>query len=316
MILKGRSRGHASQLAGYLFREKNDAIKVLELFGTCAHQLDQRGVIDAMKEFDEYGQLTQATKTVFHLVINPDDLDQMDKGKWQHAVTAAEKALGFEGQPRAVVMHHYQGKDHLHVAWSRVDLETHTLKSDSFTNLKLVAAAREIEIELGLKRIQGKERRSAKQQDKQLKGEDRRPNQREKEIQRFQEKAADRSGQELKRSIAIAWHQSENGREFRDRLAAAGLQLVRDEQRGPVVMDANRVVFSPARYVEGLQVPEVKTKCADILRDLPTVDQARNPFKPALSPRKAEKLIRQKLKIQISNDPKRTPLGSYEPGPF
>jgi hypothetical protein len=318
VILKGRSRGHGSQLARYLFAEKNDAVKVLELRGACAHELNQNGLVDALKEFDEYGKLTQGQKTIFHLAIAPSELDRMDTSKWQHAVTTAEKALGFEDQPRAVVMHHFEGKDHLHVAWSRVDLEEHKLKSDSFTNLKLVKAAREIELDLGLMRLPERQRGSerARQLDTELKTKQqqerpREPKQREREVQRFQHGQADRSEKELKRSIAIAWHQSENGHEFRDQLKASGLQLVKGD-RGPVVMDANRTVFSPARYIEDVKVKDVREKCADVMRELPTVDQARDPFRSALSPRKAQNLIRQKLKQQISNDPKRTPLASFE----
>jgi len=326
MILKGRSRGHASQLARYLFSEKNDAVKVLELRGTCAHQLEQRGLIDAMKEFDEYGKLCKGEKTVFHLAIAPSDLDQMNPAKWQHAVAKAEQALGFEDQPRAVVMHSFEGKEHLHVAWSRVDLETHKLKSDSFTNLKLCNVARDIEFDLGLMRLPDIHRGSARaqqlQQDlttapasRQEESRQRKPSQRSEEIKRFQAENSDRSERELKRAIATAWHQSDNGQQFRDRLAAEGLQLVTGN-RGPVVMDANRNVFSPARYIEDVKVRDVKEKCADVLRDLPTVDQARDHGRKAmLSPRQARNMLQRKLKLQISNDPQRTPLAGFDIGP-
>jgi hypothetical protein len=313
MILKGRSRGHASQLARYLFHEKNDAIKVLDIRGTCAQELTRAGLIDAMKEFDEYGKLTSGQKTVFHLAIAPSDFDRMDSGKWQYAIGKAEEALGLDGQPRAVVMHRFEGKEHIHVAWSRVDLETHTLKNDSFTNLKLCNAARDIELDLGLLKLpdihRGHER--ARQLTAELTGEQnqqqRKPKEREKEIQRFTEEEGHHSKNELKRAIASAWHQSGSGEEFRELLTRQGYELVRGD-RGAVVMDAERNVYSPARYIEGVKVKEINAKCADVLDELQSVDQARHHGgKAVLTPNKAKKMTRAKLRLEFANDPTQPP---------
>jgi len=331
VILKGRCRAHGSQLARYLFAAKNDEVKVLEIRGTLSCDLNKEGLIGALKEFDEYAKLTKGEKTIFHLAIAPSDFDRMDTSKWQHAVGSAERALGLEGQPRTVVMHTYQGKDHLHVAWSRVDLETHKLKSDSFTNIKLVKAAREVELDLGLMRIPERNRgmEKAKELDRTLHGKldeqkrqeknreertsrrQKKESQREREVRRFQEQKGSRTEKQLHRAIASSWHQSENGREFQEKLAQHGLQLVRGN-RGPVVMDEERNVYSPARYIEDARVKDIKEKCEDIVQDLPTVDQARDPSRPILSPRKAQNLIRRRLRIELANDPSRPPSVSYD----
>ena len=309
MILKGRSRGHGSQLARYLFNTKNEAVQVLDIRGTCESALTKNGLIDALKEFDEYSKLTQGHKTIFHLAIAPSDYDRMDAAKWQHAVAKAEEALGFQGQPRTVVMHSFEGKDHLHVAWSRVDLETHKLKSDSFTNLKLCNAARDIELDLGLARLpdihRGHDRaRRLTEELNQKTEEQRRPKEREKEVQRFTEKAGQHTRRELQRAIASAWHQSETGAEFQAKLEQSGYRLARGN-RGAVVMDAEGNAYSPARYIEDAKVKDISAKCADVIQKLPSVDQARSHGKETvLSPRKASKLVRTKLKLEISNDPK------------
>lgn len=310
MILKGRSRGHGSQLARYLFHVKNEEVQVMDLRGTCASEKTKEGLLDALKEFDEYGKLTQGAKTIFHLAIAPSDLDRMDPVKWQYAVTKAEEALGLQGQPRAVVMHEYEGKEHLHVVWSRVDLESHKVLSDSFTNLKLCNAARDIEMELGLQKLpdihRGHER--AKQLNEELRRADlERESQREREVARFNEEQGNHSAKELKRLIASAWHRSESGEEFKERLEQQGLQLARGN-RGVVVMDEERNVYSPARYIEGVKVKDVNARCAEISQELPTVDQARHHGqKTLLSPRKAAKLTRTKLRLEIANDPRVPP---------
>lgn len=317
MILKGRSRGHGSQLARYLFAEKNDAIRVLEIRGACESRLSQDGLINALKEFDEYGKLTQGEKTIFHLAIAPSDFDRMDTEKWQYAVSKAEEALGLAGQPRAVVMHTYEGKDHLHVAWSRVDLETHKLKSDSFTNLKLCNVARDIELDLGLMKLPDVHRghNRAKAMNEELKAAQGKNElkQRAFEKQRFAaERAGEKTKSEIKRVIATAWHRSDSGDEFRRHLAASGYRLVRGD-RGAMVMDDAGAVYSPARYVDEVRVKEVNAKCADVIADLPSVDQARHHSKDLiLSPRKAANLVRTRLKFEMSNDMKRAPKTSIE----
>ncbi|MEG4917684.1 relaxase/mobilization nuclease domain-containing protein [Microcoleus sp. B7-D4] len=302
-----------------MFAGKNEEIKVLELRGTCESSLTQSGLIDALKEFDEYGKLTKGEKTIFHLAIAPSDFDRMDSGKWQYAVSKAEEALGFQGQPRAVVMHTYGGKDHLHVAWSRVDLETHKLKSDSFTNLKLCNAARDIELDLGLQKLpdihrgHDKARRLTEELTKtEKKAQERKPRQREREVQKFAEDAGETTKQKLHRTIATAWHRSDTGEEFRRYLAQSGYRLARGD-RGAVIMDATGNVFSSARYIEDAKAKDINEKCAKILNELPTVDQARDHGKEQmLSPRKAARLVRTRLKLEISNDMKRTPITSIE----
>lgn len=311
MILKGRSRGHGSQLARYLLNQKNDAVQVLDIKGTCETSRTKDGLIDALKEFDEYGKLTQGEKTIFHLAIAPSDYDRMDAGKWQYTVAKAEEALGFQNQPRAVVMHTFEGKDHLHVAWSRVDLETHKLKNDSFTNLKLCNAARDIETELGLSKLPDIHRghNQARQLTEELRtgSEERQPKQREREVQRFTESQSQHTRQELQRDISTAWYRSEDGAEFKANLERAGYRLVRGN-RGAVVMDGEGNVYSPARYIEEAKAKEINEKCADVLKQLPSVDQARDHGKETmLSPRKASKLVRTKLRLEISNDPKTPP---------
>lgn len=321
MILKGRSRGQGSQLARYLFAAKNDVVKVLDIRGTCASELTKTGLTDALKEFDEYGKLTKGEKTIFHLAIAPSDFDRMDAAKWQYAVVKAEEALGLTGQPRAVVMHEFDGKEHLHVVWSRVDLETEKLKGDSFTNLKLCNAARDIELDLGLQQLPDMHRghnkaRELTEELRAAQGEEQKFSQRQMEIQKFTEKESERSRKSLERAISTAWHQSETGEEFRDLLKERGLRLVRGD-RGPVVMDEAANVFSPSRYIEDARAKDIRQKCEDVMDELQTVDQARHHGKETiLSPRQARKLTRTRLRLEFSNDPMAPPRQVHETEEF
>ena len=330
MIIKGRSRSNGMQLAGYLIREKNDSIKILDIRGTIATQLTPIGLRDALNEMDAIASLAQGEKNIFHAVINPNDLDRMSRDDWQAAITKTEEALGLTGQPRVIVSHTYQGKEHLHIAWSRVDTEKEKLISDSFCNLKMVQTARELEQERGLFRTpdRNKNQRAAalnkilktenyevdrNQPTAPLKKTPKKQRQREKE--KFNLERSGRAGKEIGRDIATAWHQSLSGEEFRDKLNRRGLRLIRGK-RGAVVMDESGVIHSPARYIENAKVDDINAKCAQILPQLPNEDQARQHGRQAiLSPRKAESLVKSKLVFELANDRARD-AGHGDPEPF
>lgn len=318
MIVKGRCRSGGVQLANYLVSEKNDSVKVLDLRGTVASNLDPLGLRDALNEMDAIGGLAGGKKNIFHTVINPSDFDRMEHGDWQAAITKTEQALGFENQPRVIVSHTYQGKEHLHIAWSRVDVENGKLISDSFCNLKMVQAAREIEMERGLFKTpdRNKNQRAAalnkilkeeryavdpKEVSAPLVKSDH--SQRDTEKEKFALRRGEKDKRSMQRTIATAWHQSTTGQEFRDRLSKSNLRLVRGN-RGAVVMDESGTIHSPARYIEGIKVKDINAKCKDVLRELPTDNEARHHGRKAmLTPRKAAELVKGKLTWELANDP-------------
>jgi Relaxase/Mobilisation nuclease domain len=335
MIVKGRCRANGSQLASYLMSEKNTAVKILDIRGTVASTLNPMGLRDALNEMDALGTLADGKKNIFHAVINPNQLDRMSREDWQAAITKTEKALGLEGQPRVIVAHTYQGKEHLHLAWSRVDMESWTpdkkckLISDSFCNLKMVQAAREIEMERGLlhtpdrnrnqraaalNKILGEKKHEVDQSQAPAQFEKIPHRQRAKEIERFQLQRSSKSETTIKRDIASAWHQSLNGEEFRNKLQRAGLRLVRGK-RGAVVMDEGGRIHSPARYIEGARVPDINAKCKDILSELPSEIEARNHQRNIqLAPATVEQLVKSKLVWEFANDPIRQQ--DHGPEPF
>lgn len=82
-------------------------------------------------------------------------------------------------------------------------------------------------------------------------------------------------------------------------------------------MDAEGNVYSPARYIEEAKVKDVNARCADVLKSLPSVDQARDHGRQdgtgqVLTRRKAARLVKTRLRLEISNDPKRPPRASFD----
>ena len=288
MIFKVVCRKDGDQLARYLLSEKNERVEVMEIRGTVPHEATTAGLKAAMKDMDELGKMTRGQQPLVHFAIAPDDRDRMRKEDWQYAVSKAEAALGMTGQPRAIVSHVYRGKEHLHVVWSRVDIEKAQLIQMPFFKLKALQAAREVELELGLQQTPRRARGAHRLRQEVAEAE-----------KHQQERSADSKAQR-DAILQSAWHQSKNGQEFKARIEAAGYRMAVGN-RGPLVMDENLEPHSIARSIKGANQKEVKEKLRD-LTDLPTVDNVRKPAKSLLTPNRARKLVRDELRFLTAND--------------
>ena len=261
MILKGRARADGGKLAAYLLSTKNEEVRVLDLRGTIAEERSAQGLHQSLNEMNELGKMTRAKSSLFHLAINPSDRDRMTAQGWQTTIEKAEKALGLQGQPRAVVSHRYEGKEHLHVVWSRVDAEQRKCVELPFSHLKLCQAAREIEIDLGLQQTPERARGAH------------RLRQHVKDIQNQQDARSATPREELNAAVSKAWNEAGSDVEFKAQIEAAGYQLARG-RRGVVVMDQALETYSIARCVEGVKVKDVRARL-DGLQGLPSVEELR-----------------------------------------
>ena len=261
MIFKGRARADGGKLATYLLSGKNEQVRVLDVRGTIIDERSAAGLKAALGDMDELGKMTRAKSSLFHLAINPDARDRMTGEDWRASVDKAEKALGLEGHPRAIVGHVYEGKEHLHVVWSRVDVEERKCVEMSFSHLKLCRAAREIEIELGLKQIPARARGAHKL------------NQHIKDIQQQQEARSETPRETLNAAVAGVWKNAGSAEEFKTMIEEAGYQLA-SGKRGVLVMDSALETYSIPRCVEGVKVKDVRERLGD-LQGLPTVEEVR-----------------------------------------
>lgn len=288
MILKGRTRADGGKLANYLLSAKNEQVLILDIRGTVIDDRTADGLKQSLGDMDELGKMTRAKSSLFHLAINPSEFDRLTREDWKYSVDKAEKALGLTGQPRAVVSHIYQGKEHLHVVWSRVDVENRKCVEMSFSNLKLCSAAREIEIELGLKQTPQRARGAH------------RLKQHVRDIQQHQDERAAQPRRERNAAIENAWRQSGNGREFKEHIERAGYRLAVG-RRGILVMDANNEPHSISRCVKGIKAGDVKAKLAD-LRDLPTVEDLRKDAAPEPQRQRARHMTSRQFQREAAND--------------
>lgn len=115
MILKGNARSGGSDLATHLLNAyDNERVELADLRGTIADDLH-----GAFAEFEAIASGTKAQKPLYSLSINPSE--PLTREQYFEAVEAIENRLGLTDQPRAIVFHVKEGREHCHVVWSRID---------------------------------------------------------------------------------------------------------------------------------------------------------------------------------------------------
>ncbi|HEX3983910.1 MAG TPA: relaxase/mobilization nuclease domain-containing protein, partial [Acidisoma sp.] len=145
MVIKGGARGDGAGLAAHLLRmDTNERAEVLELRGVAAADLD-----GGLREMEAVASGTRCKRPLYHASINTDPGEHLTDEQRAMAIDRLEAKLGLTGQPRAVVEHVKEGREHVHVVWSRIDLDHMRAIPDSHNYRKHEEAARELEREFG-----------------------------------------------------------------------------------------------------------------------------------------------------------------------
>lgn len=172
------------------------------------------------------------------------------------------------GQPRAIVFHEKEGREHCHVVWSRVDLDRMKAVQISHDHMKLRTCSRELAHAYGLRLPDGL-------------AEDRGDARFEKtpDMTRAEQEMAVASGLEPKQrreEITALYRSSDNAESFRAGLERAGYVLAQGDRRSYVVVDRAGDVHALARQIDDVRTKAVKERLATIPAEtLPTVDIAR-----------------------------------------
>jgi hypothetical protein len=201
-------------------------------------------------------------KPLYHAQLNPDRA--LTREEWEQAIALFEKELGYENQPRAIVLHEYKGREHLHLVYSRIGEDGKAI-SDSWNYLHHEKAARAIESDLGLEATQG-----TLYQAKDKPRPERTPSQNA--IQQGGRTKIDPKA--VKSELTALYQQSEgNAAAFLQTLKEHGYSLARGDKRGFVVLDAARGVHSLTRAT-GAKAGELREMLKDC-PDPPSVEEAR-----------------------------------------
>lgn len=265
MIIKGTSRAGPGQLARHLQRtDTNERVEILELVSP----LDS--LYETFLDWQVLSEGTRGSKGLYHANIDPDRAYTMTPEQWRRAVSVLEEELGFQGQPRAVVLHEKHGRAHIHVVWQRTNVDTMTLVSDSWNYRAHERASLRLEREFGHEIVPGKhDKRDRESQ----------PEFPRAEFGHADWQQAERAGLqpcERKEAVTALHAHSDTGQAFKNALEAEGYVLAKGDRRDFVLVDADAEVHSLSRLVKGATAKELRAFMADIDRaSLPTVEAAR-----------------------------------------
>ena len=264
MIIKGGSRAGPEQLAKHLQRrDTNEMVDILEL-QSAAPNLEE-----ALRDWQTLSEGTRGTKGLYHVNIDPAAEYSMTPDQWRHCVEVLEKELGFEGQPRAVVMHQKHGRQHLHVVWARTDIDTMTLRSDSMNYPAHERASKALELEFGHELVPGKHAKRDREKQPEF------PNA---AVNHAEWQQAERTGinpADRKDQITALKQASDSPQAFMRALEEQGYLLAKGERRDFVLVDEAGEVYSLTRQIHGMKAAELREYMKGLdPENLPTAEQA------------------------------------------
>ena len=142
MIIKGNPAGNVGYWSKHLLRDDTNArAEVKEISGLLAGDLPS-----ALREMQAIAAQSRSHGNfMYQANINPYDYEHLTPEQWKEAVATLEKNLGLEGHQRVVVEHFKEGRQHYHIVWNRVDVDSLRV-ADMGGNYRIhTATARELE---------------------------------------------------------------------------------------------------------------------------------------------------------------------------
>jgi Relaxase/Mobilisation nuclease domain len=254
-------RGGGQDLATHLLNAyDNEIVEVAQVRGAIASDLH-----GAFKEWEvQADTLTRCEKYLYSLSINPDQRQgRLTRDQYMDYIDRAEKALGLNDQPRAVVFHVKDGREHCHVAWSRINVEQQRAVHIAFDHDKLMCVTRSFARDHGINLPKGYEKSRQVGQITQY--------------EQAQLRQTGISKADHMRQVTEAWQQSDDARAFVQALAERGY-LLATGKKPYVLVDLYGNVNTLPKLIDDKTV-----RTADIraflapdfpVESLPTVEEA------------------------------------------
>ena len=146
-------RRNGQDLATHLMNtHDNEHMELAQVRGAVAQDLH-----GAFAEWEaQAAALTRCRNYLYSLSVNPDPSHgQLSREQYLAYIDLVEEQLGLSGQPRAVVFHVKEGREHCHVVWSRIDVQAGKARHLAFDHDKLMMATRQFAAEHGIKLPKG-----------------------------------------------------------------------------------------------------------------------------------------------------------------
>jgi hypothetical protein len=268
MIPKASQRGGGTDLATHLLNAfDNEYVEVAEVSGAIASDLH-----GAFAEWEAVAAgLTKCRNYLYSLSVNPDlGQGQLTREQYLDYADRVEKKLGLEGQPRAVVFHIKDGREHCHAVWSRIDYRTEKAIHLAFDHEKLMMVTREFARDHGLTLPDGYRREPGNERDGKKKSLSL--------YEKQQERATGLTKEERMVMVTAAWTQSDSPRAFVRALESMGYVLATGN-RPYVLVDMYGTMNALPKMIDDRSV-RTKDIRAFLEKEfppeqLPTVEEAR-----------------------------------------
>lgn len=275
-------------LADHLMRtDTNEKAEVLEISGFASDD-----VAGAMEEINATAAGTRTKSAAYHAKINPEPDERLtpEQAKRAADILASElkdkKGRSFEGQPRVIVEHIKDGRQHFHVVFSRIDVDRMKAIDPQNNYAAHMRTSRQIEKEMGLKVC--------------LEKSDARP------PDSWEMQKAERTGgpdpRVINREVLDLYNSAKTGTEFRGVLERKAWRLAngRDGDTYRVVygpneddsVDLRRTLYKATKN-EKIRLHEIETKFSDL-------DRKRLPSEREACEQIARQLKREGREVQIN----------------
>ncbi len=144
LIIKGNARGGSKQMGIHLMSSENDHVDTIEVRGFIAD--DVRG---GLQEAYAHSRATKASKFLYSASFSPPEYAAFSDEEFLEVINRAENKLKLNDQPRVIVRHSKDGRDHVHCVWSRIDTEKMKAIPLEYDRDRLNALSRDIFLENG-----------------------------------------------------------------------------------------------------------------------------------------------------------------------
>ncbi|WP_223278462.1 relaxase/mobilization nuclease domain-containing protein [Nostoc sp. 'Peltigera membranacea cyanobiont' 232] len=144
------------QTKGRGFRKLLDYLESREDAQLIGGNMSGRNARELAREFKLSRQLnSDADRVVYHVSLSAAKGDVLDDEKWSEIGDRYMKEMGFDANQFVIFRHHNTDDDHIHIAASRIRMDTGLLVHDSWDYVRSEKVLRQIEQDYELVQVQG-----------------------------------------------------------------------------------------------------------------------------------------------------------------
>jgi hypothetical protein len=144
------------QTKGRGFRKLLDYLESREDAKLIGGNMSGRNARELAREFKLSRQLnSDADRVVYHVSLSAAKGDKLDDEKWSEIGDRYMKEMGFDANQFVIFRHHNTDDDHIHIAASRIRMDTGLVVHDSWDYVRSEKVLRQIEQDYELVQVQG-----------------------------------------------------------------------------------------------------------------------------------------------------------------